>query len=231
MILQADALTLPLNWPSDFINKIICGDCLEVMKEMPDKCVDLILTDPPYNVQKDYGEYKDNLKKKEYLLLIEKITKELQRISGNKMVIVLGSKSDILRGWWNNIPDAKLIIVKMGATSNNKIKNLGLQYHAVLTTIKSNKWMPDLWEDIRWPGEGYFFNEPRYGHPAMTPLKLAKRCIILFSHEKSIIFDPFMGSGTVARASKDLKSNFIGIEINPGYCKIAEERLAQGVLP
>ena len=37
-----------MNWPSDFLNKIICGDCLEVMKEMPDKCVDLIVTDPPY---------------------------------------------------------------------------------------------------------------------------------------------------------------------------------------
>ena len=217
-------------WPSDFINKIICGDCLEVMKEMPDKCVDLVLTDPPYNVQKDYGEYKDNLKKKEYLLLIEKITKEFQRISDNKVVIVLGSKGEILRGWWNNIPSAKLIIVRMGATSNNKIKNLGLQYHAVLTTVKSNQYMPDLWNDIRWPGEGYFFNEPRYGHPAMTPLKLAKRCIILFSQEGSIVFDPFMGSGTIARASKDLKSNFIGTEINPDYCKIAEERLAQGVL-
>ncbi|GAG67241.1 unnamed protein product, partial [marine sediment metagenome] len=44
--------------------------------------------------------------------------------------------------------------------------------------VKSNKWMPDLWDDIRWPGEGYFYNEPRFGHPAMTPLKLAKRCII-----------------------------------------------------
>lgn len=219
-----------MNWPDDFINKIICGDCLEVMKKMPDKCVDLILTDPPYNVQKDYGEYKDNLKPKAYLNLIHEITNEFKRISGNKMVIILGSKSEILRAWWNDIPDAKLIIVRMGATSNNKIKNLGLQYHTVLTTIKSNKWMPDLWNDIRWPGEGYFFNEPRYGHPAMTPFKLAKRCIVLFSQESSIIFDPFMGSGTTARASKDLKNDFIGIEINADYCKIAEERLAQGVL-
>lgn len=219
-----------MKYPDDFINKIICGDCIEVMKEMPDGCVDLILVDPPYNVKIDYGKYKDKLKPKEYLKLIGELTKEFKRISDNKMVIILGSKSEILRAWWNNIPDAKLIIVRMGATSNNKIKNLGLQYHSVLTTVKSNKWMPDLWEDIRWPGEGYFYNEPRYGHPAMTPLKLAKRCIILFSKESSIIFDPFMGSGTIARASKDLKNKFIGIEINSEYCKIAEGRLAQGAL-
>ena len=37
-----------MKYPEDFINKVICGDCLEVMKEMPDECVDLVLTDPPY---------------------------------------------------------------------------------------------------------------------------------------------------------------------------------------
>ncbi len=45
-----------MKYPDDFINKIICGDCLEVMKQMPDKCVDLVLTDPPYNVGKQFGE-------------------------------------------------------------------------------------------------------------------------------------------------------------------------------
>ena len=217
-------------YPEDFINKIICGDCLDVMKEMPDESVDLILTDPPYNVKKDYGKYKDNLKPKEYLKITKEMIGEFKRISNNKIVVILGSKGEILRTWWNTIPDAKLIIVRMGATSNNKIKGLGLQYHTILTTVKSKKWMPDLWEDIRWPGEGYFFNEPRYGHPAMTPFKLAKRCLNLFSDENQVIFDPFVGSGTIARASKDLFCNFIGIEINPDYCKVAEERLAQRIL-
>ena len=46
---------------------------------------------------------------------------------------------------------------------------------------------------------------------------------------ETILF-PFLGSGVDTRAAKDLKRNFIGIEINPDYCKIAEERLAQGVL-
>ena len=218
------------NWPDDFISKIICGDCLEVMKEMPDRCVDLVLTDPPYNVKKDYGIFKDRLTPKKYQALVGNLVNEFRRLSNNKIVIILGSKGDILRSWWNCMPDAKLIIVRMGATSNNKIKNLGLQYRALLTTVKSKKWMPDLWEDIRWPGEGYFFNEPRYGHPAMTPFKLAKRCLNLFSNEKNVILDPFLGSGTMSRASKDLYCDFIGIEINPDYCKIAEERLAQGVL-
>ena len=43
------------NWPNDFINKIICGDCLDVMKEMPDGCINMCLTSPPYWGLRDYG--------------------------------------------------------------------------------------------------------------------------------------------------------------------------------
>lgn len=51
-----------------------------------------------------------------------------------------------------------------------------------------------------------------------------------YTDESDVILDPFIGSGTTARAAKDMHRNFIGIEISPDYCKIAEERLAQGVL-
>lgn len=44
-----------MNWPEDFINKIICGDCLEVMKEMPAKSIDMVITSPPYWGLRDYG--------------------------------------------------------------------------------------------------------------------------------------------------------------------------------
>ena len=55
-----------MKWPDDFINKIICGDCLEIMKQMPDKCVDLCLTDIPFNVNWKYGVYNDNLSDDDY---------------------------------------------------------------------------------------------------------------------------------------------------------------------
>jgi len=46
-----------MEFPSDFVNKIICGDCLEVMKKMPDECLDLVVTSPPYNlaIRKTFG--------------------------------------------------------------------------------------------------------------------------------------------------------------------------------
>jgi len=143
-------------------------------------------------------------------------------------VLVLGSKP--LLDWWQFIPDAKLIIVRMGAVSNNKIKGLTLQYHPILTTVPSNKYMPDLWEDIRWPGEGYYFNEDRYGHPAMTPEKLARRLVSIFSEAGQTIVDPYLGCGTFAIASKLLNRKCIGIEIEEKYCEIASNRCRQMVM-
>ena len=54
--------------------------------------------------------------------------------------------------------------------------------------------------------------------------------ILLCFPKAEIVLDPYMGSGTTAKVVKETHRNFIGIEINPDYCKIAEERLAQGVL-
>jgi site-specific DNA-methyltransferase (adenine-specific) len=50
-----------------FLNKIICGDCLELLKQMPDNSVDITFADPPFNLKKGYNSYKDNLKLQEYL--------------------------------------------------------------------------------------------------------------------------------------------------------------------
>jgi len=201
------------------------GDCLEYMKSMPDKSVDAVITDPPWNVGKDYGTYKDNLSYSEYTELIKKLRGEWERIANNRVSIVLGS--EILKQWWDEYSEAKIIIVKLGAIVLTRKNNMHLQWRAILSTCMSNDFATDLWEDIRWPGEGYFFNEPRYGHPAMTPLKLMKRLVNLFTQPGDTIFEPFMGSGTTGVACMQLGRKFIGCEIDPGYFAIAEKRIKQ----
>ena len=70
-----------------------------------------------------------------------------------------------------------------------------------------------------------------FQHPAIFPEKLAYDHIITWSNEGDIVLDPFMGSGTTAKACLLSNRKYIGCEISADYCKIAEERLtnAQGL--
>jgi len=67
----------------------------------------------------------------------------------------------------------------------------------------------------------------KIGHPAPFPVELAERFINLYSYEKDLILDPFIGSGTTALAASKLKRSYIGYEVNAEYCKLAEKRLAE----
>ena len=69
-----------------------------------------------------------------------------------------------------------------------------------------------------------------FEHPAMFPEKLARDHIISWSNEGDIVLDPMCGSGTTCKMAKMNGRNFIGIEISPEYCKIAEDRLRQEIL-
>lgn len=199
------------------------ADCFEIMKYIGDGQVDLVITDPPYNLNKDYGTYKDNLSSFEYKIFIKNFIGHARAISLNRLIIILGSK--VLKIWWDEIPDAKLIIVRQGAITHNAEKGLRLQYRPVLTTVDSNSKKSDLWEDIRWPSEGFLYHDERFGHPAMSPESVMCRCINLFSDPGATVLDPFFGVGTTGVAAERLNRKWIGIEINEEYCKIAVKRI------
>lgn len=67
-------------------------------------------------------------------------------------------------------------------------------------------------------------------HPAPFPDNLARDHVATWSNPGDLVLDPFSGSGTTAKAAKTLGRQFIGLEVNPDYCAIAEQRIAQGVL-
>lgn len=70
-----------------------------------------------------------------------------------------------------------------------------------------------------------------FQHPAPFPEQLAHDHIISWSNENDIVLDPFNGSGTTTKMARLAGRRFIGIEVNPDYCEIAQKRLSEGLLP
>ena len=199
------------------------GDCLDILPTLEAGSVDAVITDPPYNVGKDYGTYKDNLSDDEYELFMRTMIIECRRISNDNIVIYVGGK--LTKQFFELIPDAHLIVVHkraVGIMSGNYI----LQYHSLFSTIKPLKKTKDIWDDVRLPGEGYFYREQRYDHPGQTSCILTKKIINTFVGGDTIL-DPFMGSGTTGVACVKTNRNFIGVEIEPKYYDIAERRIKE----
>ena len=209
----------------NIINKIHCADCLEFMKEMPNKSVDLVLTDPPYGINYDneklnrysnqkYNKIENDCGEIDYSKLIE----ELQRIG--KRVIVFGAINFMrdlpFKGIWicwdkrTKIEADKAFGSPFELAWCNKIGGYDKIYRVMHGGV------------INADGK----NSPRF-HPTQKPVRLFEGIVNDYSEEGQIILDPFLGSGTTAVACQNLHRNFIGIEISPEYCKIAEERLKQ----
>ena len=189
------------------------GDCLEVMKTIPDKSVDLCLTDPPYGVNLGYDVYKDT--EENWYKLMGGIIPEMKRIA--EMVILPSCQIKRLNWIYNNFPPDWLICWYKGST--------GCSAH-----IGFNDWEPHLVYGKRkgvWMHD-YFQarNDEKlgnYGHPCPKPIAWAKWFIEKSKSKK--VLDCFMGSGTTGVACKELGVDFIGIEISPEYFKIAERRI------
>lgn len=209
------------------LNKIYCMDALEGLRKLPNNSVDLAFIDPPYNVGKDYGVSKDNLSEEEYINLVKNVILEFKRITRRGFAIYIDWKQ--FQRYWGLVPEAEIIIIfkRSSGVVFSPLK-IVQHHHVILTTSPSlTKKCKSLWDDIRVMGEGYFFREEKFNHPAQTALKATQRYIKHFSKEGDIILDCFMGVGTTAVAAKQLKRNFIGFETNPEYIKRANKRIEE----
>jgi len=186
------------------MSKIILGDCLEVMGglDLPDNTV--IITDPPYP---DY--YVDEYK---YFDGVLDFLKGLPY----RQLIFWSAKADFPLGytavhiWDKKVPTTpyERIFERNGKTHYRLFSG-----YLINSTVAANY-------------SGDIFNE----HPSQKPIRLMRKLVAEFSNEGDTIFDPFAGSGTTLKAAKDLNRKYIGIEINPDYVKIAQDRLKQELL-
>ena len=238
-----------MQFPEDFINKIIQGDSLRIMRTMPDECVDIVVTSPPYNLKnstgngmKDgrggkwagaalvngYSHYNDNIPHDEYAEWQHNCLKEMFRLVKNDGAVFynhkwrvqdgkLQDRQDIIR----DLPVRQIIIWRRKGGINFNPGYFLPTYEVIYLISKPDfKLAPkanahgDVWE---------FTQEMKNEHPAPFPVSLIDR--IISSTQAKIILDPFMGSGTTAVVAMGLKRNYIGIEISPVYCEMAEKRL------
>ena len=211
------------------LNKIYCMDCLEGMKQIPDKSIDLILTDPPYGILNGIstlgGPGTKNVKNKNYGVTLwdnkpdKKVINEFFRLSNN--IICFGGEhlSDILpqsKGWivWDKIiPDGmNFSQCELIWTSYKKpIKIIRHRWHGFLNDNK------------------FIETEKRF-HITQKPLELIYKLVKMYSDVGDLVVDPFMGSGTTAVACKQLGRDFIGFELCQEYVDIANKRLCQETL-
>jgi len=211
----------------DLLNKIHHADCLSFMKQLPDKCVDLVLTDPPYGI--DFGnfnrtnkdssgkrykadKYKNGDWDKEFS--IDAYLAEIERVSHNYII------------WGGNYFPALWLKPIKGFIfwyKKNPVSNFS---DGELAVTNFNK--PAQCFEFAYYGniEGSTSASKKH-HPTQKPLQLFKWCLQYAKLETGIVLDCFSGSGTTALACHDLGLDFICIEKDADYHAASVERLEQ----
>lgn len=220
--------------------KIFNDDYCNILKSLD--TVDCIIADIPYNIGFDNNDWDKNfILKPELLFNVLKDNGNLILFQGWSNVCetkLLLDKCFTLQNWiiWDRIKgrgsSRNLISTREDILWYSKGQNY--TYNPQISNIKKktggmgkkngeeNRKLSNVWYDISpivpWSNE-------RVNHPTQKPIELMKRCITLWSNVDDTVLDFTMGSGTTGVACLEMKRNFIGIEINSEYYKIAESRL------
>lgn len=253
------------------MNEVICGDSVAVLKDMPDECVDLIVTSPPYDTLRKYNG--------SGMLwnvdVFQAIARELSRVLKVGGVIVWNVNDKTEGGsetgtsfrqalyfmdecglnlndtmvWrkTNSMPQVKqprynqcfeymFVFSKGKPKTFNPImipcKCAGQKYdstaknidgesgrHKLSYNVNNEKVDDNIWE--------FAVAQNKTQHPAVFPIELPLRHIKSWTNEGDVVLDPFCGSGTTLLAAKQLGRKYIGIDIDPEYCKLCEDRLLE----
>lgn len=228
-------------------NKIYLGDSNDLIKQIPDKSIQIIYTDVPY-LYKTGGSGSSELAKRIRLNIDRlkdakidsgfdyRIFNEFVRIQPKINLFIWCSKLQIfeIANWWLNWAEQ----------NNRKLLYEILTWHkSNPTPATNNTWLPDTEYCLYFKESGIRLNDGYqhkqkyyisglnvqdkndYGHPTCKPLEFVEKNIEHVCKPGDTVLDPFVGSGTTTLAAKHLGLNWIGFEINPEYYKIACDRM------
>ncbi|MDD4211730.1 MAG: DNA methyltransferase [Clostridia bacterium] len=230
-------------------NQIYLGDCYELIKQIPDKSIDLIVIDPPYQID-------GKPRSKEALNKVEnKITKSIYQLNNELMDnnITQGIKEEIFDEFmrimkvpniyiWCNKKQIPMYLNYFVNTHNlnfevlvwNKPNVMPLYNRQYLNDVEYCLYFrgagvcnPNNYEDARTVFKNKVNKVDKFAfhHPTCKPVTIIETLIKNSSKENDLVLDCFLGSGTTAVACKNLKRDYIGIEINPKWYKVAKNRL------
>ena len=229
----------------------ICGDAVDEMSKLPDKSALLIVTDPPYNLNKNYGVSNDNLNFDDYINFSRQWLREAVRIltDDGSLYIFMGMRY-ISYVYVMLEQEFKLHfnswITWFYTQGIGKTKGFSPRHDDILFFTKNPKNFVFNLDNIRVPQKFYrsvnnmrganpgnvwqfshthYCNKNRLNHPTQKPEALFERIILASSNEGDTVLDPFVGSGTALRVCQQLKRNGIGIDINPDYVAMTKMRL------
>ena len=255
------------------LNKIICGDTVEVMKKFPSNSVDIVVTSPPYDSVRDYKGFSLDLHsagKEIYrvlkdggvaVMVIQDQTKNFGKsLTSFRTIIdwcdsfnfklfetVIYRKYGAEGAWWNkrfrvdheyipvflkgdrptyfNKEHLKIPSKHGGKTMTGGGTRLTNGVRIATRSIKINpmKCRGTIWEYLT-AGDG---SRLKHQHPATFPNQLPYDFISCFAPKNGVVLDPFVGSGTTIVAAKNLGYKYIGIDVAPEYCAIAEKRMKE----
>ncbi len=223
-------------------SELFLGDCLEKMKNIPDNCIDLILTDPPYKTvqggrtgnktpkggifSKHHEEFKRGAVFKENTILFSEWIPQAYRVlKSNSHCYIMSNGRNIktlqVESEKAGFKYQNLLVWDKGNKTPNRYYMQQLEFILMLTKKGSR--------NINNMGTGNLLSvKNEIGkklHPTQKPVPLLEIMIKNSTFENQVVLDMFMGSGSTGVACKNLNRNFIGIEKDKEYFEIAKKRI------
>ena|ERR1041385_1325098 len=209
------------------LNQIICGDALRILKQLPDKSIDLVVTDPPYGDNIAYGSHNRTIAGNEHPLVALAVMAECYRVlkANTSAYMFCGSRHlGFLRTFFQNYSKYGMRDVLIwDKMLRGQAYGFRRQYECILVLEKGKP-------RYRSPGLSNVLRFQRVRamrHPHEKPVELIETLIQQSSDEQDVVLDPCIGSGTTALAARELNRHFIGIDCDPSYYQIAKTRLQQ----
>lgn len=197
-------------------NRIIHGDCIEVMKSIPNNLIDLIVTDPPYGDNIAYGWNNKIIKNNENPLINCQALVECYRVLKRNRSLYLFTN-------WKHYPFLTEFILRYTKFKIRHVivwkkHNFGLgwafrhQYELIIVLEKGNpKYNLTNFSDVQ---SAHHINHDKESHPHEKPQDLIQKIIEHSTKEGQLIMDPFSGSGAICKGAKSINRKFIGIELD-----------------